>query len=85
MSFYYRLIVSETGKTFAEVKIVNLTRLPIVIKDQNDLVTKVDNILAVKKSNPKADATDLEHEIDQLVYKLYSLTPEEIKIVEGKQ
>ncbi|MCG2659497.1 MAG: hypothetical protein L6437_04530 [Kiritimatiellae bacterium] len=29
-----------------------------------------------------ADATAWEREIDQLVYKLYGLTPEEIKIVE---
>ncbi len=27
---------------------------------------------------------DLEKQIDQMVYKLYSLTPEEIAIVEGK-
>jgi hypothetical protein len=28
------------------------------------------------------DTTALEREIDQLVYKLYDLTPEEIKLVE---
>ena len=27
----------------------------------------------------------MEREIDQLVYKLYDLTPEEIKIVEGEK
>jgi len=26
---------------------------------------------------------DLEHQIDQFIYKLYNLTPEEIKIVEN--
>jgi hypothetical protein len=31
----------------------------------------------------KADVSALEWEIDQLVYALYGLTPEEIKIVEG--
>jgi hypothetical protein len=36
------------------------------------------------KQNPSADTTDLENEIDQLVYGLYDLTEEEIKIVEGK-
>jgi hypothetical protein len=31
-----------------------------------------------------SDTHDLEHQIDQLVYKLYDLTDEEIAIVEGK-
>lgn len=30
-----------------------------------------------------ADVSQLEREIDELVYALYGLTPEEIKIVEG--
>ena len=40
-------------------------------------------ILIAKKSDPKADTTALEKAIDQLVYQLYGLTEEEIKIVEG--
>ena len=43
----------------------------------------VDQILTAKKSDPKADTTTLETEIDQLVYQLYELTPEEIQIIEG--
>jgi len=35
-----------------------------------------------KKSDPKADTTALEKEIDQPIYQLYGLTEEEIKIVE---
>jgi len=45
--------------------------------------TKVDQILVSKKENPKADTSALEREIDELVYKLYGLTEEEIRIVEG--
>ena len=41
-------------------------------------------IVAAKKADPNADASSLEVEIDQLVYKLYDLTPEEIAIVEGR-
>ena len=44
----------------------------------------VNEILSIKKQNPSADTTDLENQIDQLVYKLYELTEEEIKIVEGR-
>jgi very-short-patch-repair endonuclease len=37
----------------------------------------------LKKENPTADTTELEAQIDQLVYQLYELTEEEIAIVEG--
>ncbi|MFK5969757.1 MAG: Eco57I restriction-modification methylase domain-containing protein [Candidatus Marithrix sp.] len=43
----------------------------------------VNQILAAKKHNPKANTSKLEAEIDQLVYKLYGLTEEEIEIVEN--
>jgi len=60
---------------------------------QQPFVDLVDQILAItSKDNydPKGDSEDnkrvkeLEYQIDQMVYKLYDLTPEEIKIVEGK-
>lgn len=41
------------------------------------------NIIQIKKQNPSADTTDLEKQIDQLVYELYGLTEEEIAIVEN--
>jgi len=43
---------------------------------------KVKKIMELKKQNPQADTTDLETQIDQLVYALYGLTEDEIKIVE---
>ena len=46
-------------------------------------VTSAYCILAAKAANAEADTSVLEREIDQLVYKLYDLTPEEIAIVEG--
>lgn len=38
--------------------------------------------LAAKRANPQADTTAWEREIDELVYRLYGQTPEEIKILE---
>ena len=35
MDFYYKFLVPEEGRTFAEVKAVNLKRLPIKIIDEN--------------------------------------------------
>ena len=43
----------------------------------------MDKNIEEKKQNPAADTTDLENQIDQLVYQLYELTEEEIAIVEG--
>jgi hypothetical protein len=40
-------------------------------------------ILAAKERDASADTSAWEREIDELVYALYGLTPEEIKIVEG--
>ncbi|HRT81499.1 MAG TPA: DUF3644 domain-containing protein [Bacteroidales bacterium] len=44
----------------------------------------VDKILAAKKGNPQADTSTWEREIDRLVYKIYDLTEEEIRIIENK-
>jgi adenine-specific DNA-methyltransferase len=48
------------------------------------MATLVDQILSAKKQNPEADTSQLEREINQLVYKLYNLTEEEIKIIESR-
>ena len=37
-----------------------------------------------QKPNPDADNTDLEAEIDKLVYKLSGLSEEEIDLIQGK-
>jgi hypothetical protein len=58
--------------------------IPQANQKQRKLITSlVDQIITSKKSDPKADTTALETEIDQLVYQLYELTEEEIKIIEG--
>jgi hypothetical protein len=38
----------------------------------------------VKVGNSQADTSHLEREIDQLVYELYGLTEDGVRIVEGK-
>ena len=59
-------------------------------EDQKIIVKLFEQILTPAKSNKYVSNEDtqskikrIEKEIDQLVYKLYELTPEEIKIVEG--
>jgi type II restriction/modification system DNA methylase subunit YeeA len=58
--------------------------IPVINSEQSQpIILLVDKILTAKKSDPNADTTALETEIDQLVYQLYELTAEEIKIIEA--
>lgn len=62
-----------------------IERLPIAnpIKDnEQSIISLVKLIMDQKDANPKVDTSSLEKEIDQIVYKLYELTDEEIAIVE---
>ena len=54
------------------------------IEQQKQVAEIVDAILNEKKKNGNADTSDMEQEIDRLVYKLYNLTDEEIAVIEGK-
>ena len=59
--------------------------IPSATKEQQQpIIDIVDKILATKKADPKAGTGAWEAEIDRLVYELYGLTEEEIKVVEGK-
>jgi hypothetical protein len=61
--------------------------VPPITPENQSLVSQieslVDQILARKRGNPPADTRDLERAIDDLVYRLYDLTPDEIRLVEG--
>lgn len=58
--------------------------IPEILENQQyAFINLVTQILALKKSDPHADTSALEYEIDQLVYDLYGLTEEERRIVEG--
>lgn len=74
------------GDTFVETKIVHLLKFripPLNNATKNKISCLVDRILTEKERQEAADVSGLEREIFQIVYKLYGLTPDEIKIVEG--
>ena len=57
--------------------------VPGINSDHKILISNlVNEIFKAKSADLNADTTDLENEIDKLVNKLYSLTPEEIHIME---
>ncbi len=57
---------------------------PATPDQQKPIIALVDQILAAKRSDPKADTSAQETQIDRLVYGLYGLTEEEIAVVEGR-
>ncbi len=84
-TFLYRLLALEKGRILSQVKTTVLKEVPFKIPPQNiaqNIKSLVDQILSAKEGDPEADTSELEAEIDQLVYELYGLSEEEIKIVE---
>ncbi len=90
-TWYVRLIAfGLTEGAFTKIRTNQLGRLPIptinVVRSNSRiadrLITLVDRILVAKQTSASTDTTSLEREIDQHVYALYSLTLEEIRLVE---
>ncbi|MGL2419340.1 DUF7149 domain-containing protein [Helicobacter pylori] len=79
------------GGIEGELKTNNLEKIPIpqITPKNQELADKITDgtkqILALKEKDPKANTQRLEKEIDALVYQLYNLTDEEIKIIEDGQ
>ncbi|TPH54593.1 class I SAM-dependent DNA methyltransferase [Helicobacter pylori] len=69
----------------------NLEKLPMFELEKSNqptadkIIVLVDKILVLKEKDLKANTQELEKEIDALVYQLYHLTDEEIKIIEEGQ
>lgn len=101
ITWWYQKLIPENGRVFAEVKVVNLNKIPFVrivknnISIHNNVVSLVDQMLDSKAKLQEAvlekdityyqnKCTRLDAQIDSLVYELYGLTDEEIRIVEGE-
>ena len=105
VAYYFRKRFNRTEKTFPEIRVAELSALPIPVLDfkkpadksrHDKLVMLVDKLLGLMPKLRAATAesekavlqnavTATDQQIDQLVYELYGLTPEEIKLVEGGQ
>ena len=62
-----------------------MDNIPIFYPDKKQLESIeyiCEKILKEKENNVYANTSQLEKESDKLVYQLYNLTPEEIKIIE---
>lgn len=92
LKWYYHKIVNEEGRVFAQVKLSKVKQLPIRIIDfDNDneiilhdkMVALVQQIISEKEKDLDQNVIiNLEQQIDNLVYKLYELTYDEVLVVE---
>jgi len=77
--YSYKKVVPKNWLTFKKAYMRNLPIADRTVKQKEDLSAYVELI----SDNPdSSDVPDLEEEINQLVYKLYELTPAEIKLIE---
>jgi hypothetical protein len=96
--FYYFQINPERGEVLAEVKKQHVEQLPIPKnvsdKQQNEIIKLVDQLLQLnkdlqtatlpeKKEQIKSRIEYCEDKINGIVYELYGLTEDEIKIIGG--
>ena len=56
--------------------------IPILSTESEKIILCVEKVLQAKRGNINSDISALESEIDRLVYQLYGLTDEEIRIIE---
>lgn len=87
MTFWF---VHKFGKlqrgVFPQFKVNELAQFPIAVatvEQKLAISERVEKILVVKKANLKADTSLLDKEIDGLVYDLYKMSDEEIKLIES--
>ncbi|GAA7601343.1 class I SAM-dependent DNA methyltransferase [Helicobacter pylori] len=87
-TFYAGGGLGESGYRYKKAFIERLP-IPQITPQNQELARKItdgaEQILKTKEKDPKANTLELEKEIDALVYQLYNLTDEEIKIIENGQ
>ncbi len=87
-TFYAGGGLGESGYRYKKAFIERLP-IPKITPQNQELARKITDcaeaILALKEKDPKANTQKLEKEIDALIYQLYNLTDEEIKIIEEGQ
>ncbi len=87
-TFYAGGGLGESGYRYKKAFIERLP-IPKITEKNKKIADKITDgakqILALKEKDPKANTQKLEKEIDALVYQLYNLTDEEIKIIENGQ
>ena len=81
VDYFYSVLFMGWQITIPALEVIPIPRCKK--EKQTEVCRLVKNAMEAKRSSPSADASAIEIEIDRLVYQLYGLTAEEIRIVEG--
>ena len=82
----YKLTFEKTKGAFTKAKIFHYYELPVKVCNQTEqqkIIVVVDEILSIKKTNPLSNVESLEKHLNDMVYRLYGLTDNEIMEVES--
>ena len=84
-SFYIKTKYSSSsycgGITFTK-DMINRMPIPKRIEIESDIISKVKDVITIKSKNNFSDTSSIEEEINSLVYQLYSLTYDEVLIID---
>lgn len=81
LNFVFKATSTSSNVNGYEVDALPLPKLTPPY-DAKNIIDLVDQIIAAKQNDPNADTTNLEQQIDLLVYHLYGLTYDEVLIVD---
>lgn len=84
MNYIYKNKFKSTKKVFSEIQARSVGELPIKSDELYSplIINLVERIISAKKSCSLTETSEEEQEIDRLVYHLYGLTYDEVKIVD---
>jgi adenine-specific DNA-methyltransferase len=85
--YHFNSSPKATKGTFPKILVYDVNNFPLPRSiekiTQLEIEKLVTDIFTEKSKDPPEDTTNLENKIDKLVYQLYDLTEEEIKIIEN--
>ena len=84
-TFWFNTAFLNVDSIFPHIQKNQLEAIPVIQAEEmikQDVIALVDKILTTKQSNPQADTSEFERQIDIIVYNLFNLSPEEIDLIE---
>src|SRR3989339_504506 len=84
INWFYTMQFTNESNLTVNLSKTYLSQIPIALPtNETVFISIVDEILLIKKENNLANTQALEDKLDRLIYQLYDLTQEEIKIIEN--
>ncbi|MGE4194666.1 MAG: TaqI-like C-terminal specificity domain-containing protein [Pseudodesulfovibrio sp.] len=83
INFIYAVIAGEVGKTFAQIKIDTLKKIPIFSEPNNEMAVQIKTLVS-SMANDSSDRDLAKKEIDALVFRLFDLPGDSVAYIENR-